>query len=155
VSIDDASFYQPEVVDFNDEIEDEAFLTERDYQEMLLELDDGDIYSDEDLYNMYLIEKEELALINQKTDDTEIQDYVNYMDVYATSGTGFDEETITFHEHNDAPLSSDKTHPDILPKKTQSNLATSLSKFVISSPTLKPLKSFVYSYKDMLTTKVK
>lgn len=167
-SIDDAPFYQPEMVDFNDEIKDDAFLTEMDYQEMLLELDADDIYSDEDLYNMYLIEKEELALINQKTDDPEIQDYVNYMDVYATTGTGFDEETITFHEHNDAPLSSDKTHPDILPKKTQSHIATSLSKFVIpiltlkekintpiSSPTLQPLKSFVCSYKDMLTSKVK
>lgn len=93
--------------------DDEAFLTENDYQEILDELDDDEMYSDEDLYNMYLIEKEELALINQTGVSAEpIETFIDYENVYETSGLGFDEETITFVEHGDAPLASDMRIPE-------------------------------------------
>jgi len=106
---------------YMDDIEDDdAFLSETDYQEMLLELDDDDIYSDEDLYNMYLIEKEELSLINQidtiTNDECDI--ILDYSNMFPTTGTGFDETTVVFHEHFDALLKSDESP---LPLDTQTN----------------------------------
>ena len=169
VSIDDTMFYQPpimepfpQMMDYMDDIEDDAFLTEQDYQEILLELaDDDDMYSDEDLYNMYLIEKEELALINQtnKTDDVSSDVCLKYDEMFSTTGTGFDEQTIIFHEPADAALKSDEIINPI-----SSSLSRSLDKFIrpiimfkekISStpPTSRPLKAFASSYKDMLTKK--
>jgi hypothetical protein len=55
-----------EMLDAYDNI-DEVVLTQQDYQEIIDEMADDcdDLYSDEDLYNMWLLEKEELALINQ------------------------------------------------------------------------------------------
>jgi hypothetical protein len=149
-----------------DEIEDDAFLTEQDYREILLELEDGEMYDDEDLYNMYLIEKEELALINQEgvvDDDSTF----GYLDVYTTFGTGFDEETIVFNDHGDVPLTSDKKC-EITPqseKEFSSPLAARLDKFVRpiitfsnrmsskSSPTLTRPLNLITSYKDMLLVK--
>jgi hypothetical protein len=142
---------------YMDEFEDDIFLTETDYQEMLLELDDDDIYSDEDLYNMYLIEKEELALINQIGFDNDASfDY----DMFHTTGTGFDEATIVFHEHTDALLKSDERSLDTLqPHPTSTQIYSSLDKFIRpiitfknkinSSSSPRPLKMFA-SYKDML-----
>lgn len=88
---------------------DEAFLSESDYQQIMAEIGDDDLYSDEDLYNMYLLEKEELALINQTgvSADPNMDTCFEYGNVYETSGIGFDEETIHFVEHNDAPLACD------------------------------------------------
>ena len=144
---------------YMDEIEDDVLLTETDYREMLLELDDDDIYSDEDLYNMYLIEKEELALINQIGTDNDVDTSFNY-DMFHTTGTGFDEATVVFLEHSDASLKSDEK--SLLTPEPQPNTYRSLEKFIrpiiafkdkihsTSSPVSRPLKMFASSYKDML-----
>ena len=144
---------------YMDEIEDDNFLTESDYQEILLELDDDDIYSDEDLYNMYLIEKEELALINQIGTDNDVDLSFDYSETFHTTGTGFDEDTIVFHEHSDASLKSDERSSDILkPQTPHRDLKRTLDKFIrpiitfkdkLNSPVSQPLKRFA-SYKDML-----
>jgi len=123
---------------YMDDLEDDAFFTETDYQEMLLELDDDDIYSDEDLYNMYLIEKEELALINQLGNDND-----NY------------DTTIVFHDHSDASLKSDEK-PSQEPQPTTSQLHhRSLDKFIRPIITFKDKLNSnslpaPHSYKDML-----
>lgn len=164
ISIDNMLFYQPQMMEYTDEIEDDAFLTEKDYQEILLELDDDDMYSDEDLYNMYLIEKEELALINQEENNSEMltETIISYNNIYHTTGTGFDEETIIFLEHADAPLPSDNKVVNI-----SSPVSNSLRKLMrpiiafkdkitttpISSPTSGSLKMFASSYKDILINK--
>lgn len=142
VSIDNMTFYQPQMMEYTYEIEDDAFLTEKDYQEILLELDQDDMYSDEDLYNMYLIEKEELALINQERNNNELitETDVSYLDVYHTTGTGFGEETVVFHEHADAPLQSDNKPVNPLQSNISSRVSTSLSKII------RPMMSF----KDVL-----
>jgi hypothetical protein len=147
-------------------IEDDAFLTEQDYLEILSELEDGELYDDEDLYNMYLIEKEELALINQEGlgDDEDVSAF-GYSDVYETLGTGFGEETIVFIDSGDAPLACDKKRE----KSSQSPLARSLDTLTrpiisfknrissaSSSPTFtRPLHLLTTSYKDMLLVKGK
>ena len=163
VSLDDTQTY----VEFDDMggIEDDAFLTETDYQEILSELEDDVMYTDDDLYNMWLIEKEELALINQTgVNDHDGETSFGYDDVYTTSGTGFDEETITFHDSGDAPLITDLKAEMIPPssQSTTSPLSRSLDKFVRpiiafkdkvihTSPILnRPLQSIASSYKDML-----
>ena len=161
----------PTYIEFDDMggIEDDAFLTEKDYLEILSDLEDGELYDDEDLYNMYLIEKEELALINQEDVDENDGDlFVGYSDVYVTSGTGFDEETIVFHDQYDAPLSSDvKAEPIPQPEKSSSSpLSRSFDKLarpiisfknkISSSPTFsRPLQTLTSSYKDMLMVKGK
>jgi hypothetical protein len=161
----------PSYLEFDDMggIEDDAFLTENDYLEILSDLEDGELYDDEDLYNMYLIEKEELALINQEDVDENDSDlFFGYSDVYVTSGTGFDEETILFHDQYDAPLSSDvKVEPVSQPEKSSSSpLSRSFDKItrpiisfknkISSSPTFtRPLQTFASSYKDMLMVKGK
>ena len=106
--------YQEDELYMFDIEDDEAFLTEGDYQQIMDEIDNGDLYSDEDLYNMYLMEKEELDLINQTGASAEpiIDVFVEYGNVYETSGLGFDEETIAFGEHGDAPLVSDGRVPE-------------------------------------------
>ena len=162
-----ASWNGVPIDDFDDMggIEDDAFLTEQDYLEILSELEDGELYDDEDLYNMYLIEKEELALINQEGlgDDEDVSAF-GYLDVYETLGTGFGEETIVFNDSGDAPLVSDKKRE----KNSQSPLARSLDTLTrpiisfknrissVSSPTLtRPLQLLTTSYKDMLLVKGK
>jgi hypothetical protein len=130
-----------------------------------LELEDDDMYTDDDLYNMWLIEKEELALINQTgVNDHDGETSFGYDDVYTTSGTGFDEETITFHDSGDAPLITDLKTETIPPssQSTTSPLSRSLDKFIRpiiafkdrvthTSPILnRPLQSIASSYKDML-----
>jgi hypothetical protein len=161
----------PTYLEFDDMggIEDDAFLTEKDYREILSDLEDGELYDDEDLYNMYLIEKEELALINQEgVDENDSDLFVGYSDVYVTSGTGFDEETIVFYDQYDAPLSSDvKAEPIPQPEKGSSSpLSRSFDKItrpiisfknkISSSPTFtRPLQTLASSYKDMLMVKGK
>ena len=147
---------------YMDDIADDAFLTEKDYQEMLFELDDDDIYSDEDLYNMYLLEKEELALINQDgVDDQYCEEImedviIDYFDTY-----GFDETTIVFLERSDAPLSSDSisTTNQIPKSRSISNIMGAMGALkdkikdkVMTSPisATRPLKVIASSYKDML-----
>ena len=111
-----SSDYQDDELYMFDIEDDEAFLAENDYQEIIDDLDDGEMYTDEDLYNMWLMEKEELALINQTGDSAEpvivIDTEFDYGNVFETSGLGFDEETITFAEHCDAPLASDTRVPE-------------------------------------------
>jgi hypothetical protein len=135
------------------DIDDDAFLTEKDYQEMLLDLDDDDIYSDEDLYNMYLLEKEELALINhsnpydqEQNDDGDI--FINYFDLYCTTGTGFDETTIVFLDSSDAPLSYS---PPTCSSRSFTNIMGAfkdkIKDKIMTSPTTSRIAS---SYKDML-----
>jgi len=96
--------------------DDEAFLTEQDYQEIMAEIDTGDLYTDEDIYNMYMLEQEELALINQTGVSAEPDSDIgfDYGSIYETNGLGFDEETIRFNEHGDAPLASDNAIPQTL-----------------------------------------
>ena len=161
VSIDHTQPYD-DFDDFDDMggIEDDAFLTETDYQEILSELEDGEIYSDDDLYNMYLIEKEELALIYQDgVDEYDGETSFGYIDVYPTSGTGFEEETIEFQDKGDAPLSTDLKSENIT-QSTNSPLSDSFNKFIrpiiafkekvnYQYPT-RPLQSFTVSYKDKL-----
>jgi hypothetical protein len=152
-------YIQPDEIDDMDEIDDDAFLTEKDYLEILAEIEDGELYDDEDVYNMYLLEKEELALINQEgCDDYDGDTVFEYAQVYETFGTGFGEETIVFNDYCDAPLKSDT--------KSSSPLSRSLDKLtrpiisfknkITSSPTFsRPLQTLASSYKDMLMLKGK
>jgi hypothetical protein len=162
-------YIQPDEIDDMDEIDDDAFLTEKDYLEILAEIEDGELYDDEDVYNMYLLEKEELTLINQENcDDYDGDTVFEYAQVYETFGTGFGEETVVFNDYCDAPLKSDVKSETIPQANTKSSspLIRSLDKFarpiisfknkITSSPTFtRPLQTLASSYKDMLMVKTK
>lgn len=80
VSIDESLHQDYESPLTEDDISSEYnILSEHDYQEILLELADecDDVYSDEDLYNMEMLEKEELDLIYPKFETD-----VKYHEIY-------------------------------------------------------------------------